>query len=365
MKLNKTIRTALAMMLAMAVTLTAAGCGSGEEAAEKPYDYNLEEYVTVGEYKGLEYTAFEVEVTDEEVEEAIEEVLAEYMTKEEVTQGAVKSGDFVKIKYTMEVDGEAVNGTDAQSYTVKVGDNGLMPAVDQALIGAEVGEKLTVETTFAEDYDINPEYAGKAVKYEIEIENISVPIYQELTDEFAKETLGVKNAAEYRELVKETLYQNELAEARYAAGEEIWKQVVEEAEVLQYPEAEVTKTAENMEKNLISMMEQSGMTLEQGLAEVLEMTQEEFDAEIHKSAEAGVKEELILYTIARKHDLEMSEKEIQEYMERLLAANSMTDEEFTEQYGADIRTYMEDGGVLISMLYEEVFGFLVDEGVAK
>ena len=61
-------------MLAMAVTLTAAGCGSGEEAAEKPYDYNLEEYVTVGEYKGLEYTAFEVEVTDEEVEEAIEEV---------------------------------------------------------------------------------------------------------------------------------------------------------------------------------------------------------------------------------------------------------------------------------------------------
>ena len=164
---------------------------------------------------------------------------------------------------------------------------------------------------------------------------------------------------------KETLYQNELAEARYAAGEEIWKQVVEEAEVLQYPEAEVAKTAENMEKNLISMMEQSGMTLEQGLAEVLEMTQEEFDAEIPKSAEAGVKEELILYTIAREHDLELSEKEIQDYTDRLLTANNMTDEEFTEKYGVDIRTYMEDGGVLISMLYEEVFGFLVDEGVAK
>jgi len=304
-------------------------------------------------------------VTDEEVEETIEEILAEYMTKEEVTQGAVKAGDFVTIKYTMEVDGEMVSGTDAQSYTVKVGDNGLMPAVDQALVGAEVGEKLTVETAFAEDYDINPDYAGKAVTYEIEIENISVPIYQELTDEFAKETLGVKSAAEYRELVKETLYQNRLAEARYAAGEEIWAQIVANSEVLQYPEAEVEKTAENLEKNLISMMEQSGMTLEQGLEEVLEMTQEEFDAEIHKSAEAGVKEELILYTIAREHDLEMSEKEIQEYMERLLAANSMTDEEFTEQYGADIRTYMEDGGVLISMLYEEVFGFLVDEGTAK
>ncbi len=364
MKLNKTMRTVLAVMLTMAMVLTAAGCGS-KETAEKPYDYNLEEYVTVGEYKGLEYTAFEVEVTDEEVEETIEGILAEYMTKEELTQGTVKSGDYVKIKYTMEVDGETVTGTDAQSYTVKVGDSGLMPDVDQALVGAEVGEKVTVETTFGEDYDINPDYAGKAVKYEIEIVNISVPVYQELTDEFAKETLGVKDAAEYRELVKETLYQNKLAEARYAAGEEIWEQVVENSEVLQYPEAEVIKTEENLTKNLESMLEQSGMTLEEGLAEVLEMDEETFKAEMRKSAEAGVKEELILYTIAREHDLEMSENEIQNYMDRLLEANSMTDEEFTEKYGADIRTYMEDGGVLISMLYEEVFGFLVDNGTAK
>ena len=364
MKLNKTIRTALAVMLAMAVTLTAAGCGN-EEPVKKPYDYNLEEYIKVGEYKGLEYTAFEVEVTDEEVDAAIEDVMSEYTTQTKVNEGTVKSGDYVNIKYTMEIDGELVEGTDLQNYTVKVGDSGLMPDVDKALIGTEVGETVTVETAFSEDYDINPEYAGKDVKYVIEVQYIAVPEYQELTDEFAKETLSVKNAAEYRELVKETLYQNELAEARYAAGEEIWKQVVEEAEVLQYPEAEVTKTAENMEKNLISMMEQSGMTLEQGLAEVLEMTQEEFDAEIHKSAEAGVKEELILYTIAREHDLELSEKEIQDYTDRLLTANNMTDEEFTEKYGVDIRTYMEDGGVLISMLYEEVFGFLVDEGVAK
>ena len=45
--------------------------------------------------------------------------------------------------------------------------------------------------------------------------------------------------------------------------------------------------------------------------------------------------------------------------------NEMDDEEFTKQYGVGIRTYMEDGGVLISMLYEEVFGFLVDNGTAK
>ena len=353
---------AAAMILTM--VLVSAGCGNSEPV-NRPYDYNLEEYVTVGEYKGLEYTAFEVEVADKEVEDAIEEILAEYMTKEEVTEGTVKSGDYVGIKYSMEVDGENVTGTDTQVYTVKVGDSGLMPDVDKALIGAEVGETIQVETTFSEDYDLNPEYAGKAVKYEITIENIAVPVYQELTDEFAKKTLGVKDAAEYSEMVKETLYQNKLAEARYAAGEEIWAQVVEASEVIQYPEAEVAKTEENLTKNLQSMMEQSGMSIEDGISDVLGMDEETFKAEIRKSAEAGVKEEMILYTIAREHDLEMTEKEIQDYLDRLLAANEMDDEEFTKQYGVGIRTYMEDGGVLISMLYEEVFGFLVDNGTAK
>ena len=362
MKKNMTRLIAAAMMLTM--VLVSAGCGNSEPV-NRPYDYNLEEYVTVAEYKGLEYTAFEVEVVDKEVEDTIEEILVEYMTKEEVTEGTVKSGDYVGIKYSMEVDGENVTGTDTQVYTVKVGDSGLMPDVDKALIGAEVGETIQVETAFAEDYDLNPEYAGKAVKYEITVENIAVPVYQELTDEFAKKTLGVKDAAAYREMVKETLYQNKLAEARYAAGEEIWAQVVEASEVIQYPEAEVAKTEENLTKNLQSMMEQSGMSIEDGIADVLGMDEETFKAEIRKSAEAGVKEEMILYSIAREHDLEMTEKEIQDYLDRLLAANEMDDEEFTEQYGVGIRTYMEDGGVLISMLYEEVFGFLVDNGTAK
>ncbi len=365
MKLTKTMRTALAVMLAMAMVLTAAGCGSNEEPAEKPYDFDLKEYVTVGEYKGLEYTAFEVEVTDEEVEAAIEEVLANFTTQTEVNEGTVKYGDYVSIKYTMEIDGELIEGTDVQSYTVKVGDSGLMADVDQALIGAEVGETVKVETVFEEDYDINPEYAGKDVTYEITVQCIAIPVFQELTDEFAKETLGVKDAAEYREQVKQTLYDSKLTDARYTAGEEIWAKVLEASEVVQYPEAEVAETAENLIDSFKTLCEQSGMTFEEALSEALQIEEEEFNAEMYKSAEAAVKEEMVLYTIARENGLEMSEKEIQESMDFLLEANGMTDAEFEKQYGMGIREYAEEGGILISMVYQDVFYFLVDNGTAK
>ncbi len=361
---NKKIRNVLAVLLIMTVLFTAAGCG-GSEPVERPYDYALEEYVTVGEYRGLEYTGFEVEVTDEEVEAAIDEVLANYTTQTEINEGTVKYGDHVSIKYTMEIDGELIEGTDLQSNTVKVGDSGLMADVDKALIGVEVGETVTVETVFEEDYDINPDYAGKSVKYEITVQCIAIPEFQELTDEFAKETLGVKDAAEYREMVRDSLYETASSDALYAAGEEIWAKVMESSEVIQYPEAEVTETREEMIESLKTLCEQSGMTFEEALAEALQMDEAEFEAEMHKSAEAVVKEEMILYAIARENDLEMSEKEIQDYMDLLLEASGMTDKEFAEQYGMNIREYAEDSGIIVSMLYEAVFKLLVDEGVAK
>ncbi|MBQ8563446.1 MAG: FKBP-type peptidyl-prolyl cis-trans isomerase, partial [Firmicutes bacterium] len=144
---------ALTMILALVLGMMGTGCGS-EDAVERPYDYHLDEYVTVGEYTGLEYTAFHVEVTEKEVDDAIAQVLMKYVEQKEVTAGIVKAGDYVNIKYTMEVDGQLMEGTDQQSYTVKVGDSGLLPAVDQALIGAEAGQNVTVETAFPEEYDI-------------------------------------------------------------------------------------------------------------------------------------------------------------------------------------------------------------------
>ena len=51
------------------------------------YDYNLDDYVKVGEYEGLPYTAFEVEVTDEEIQDEVEKVLQKY---EKVKKGLME-----------------------------------------------------------------------------------------------------------------------------------------------------------------------------------------------------------------------------------------------------------------------------------
>ena len=350
--------------MVIALVLTASGCGSSEPES-RPYDYNLEEYVQVGEYMGLEYTGFQVEVTDEELQAAVDELMASFAEEREVTEGTIQKGDYVKIKYTMEVAGEKIEGTDQQSYTVKVGESGLMEDVDKALVGVKVGETVAVETAFAEDYDLNEEFAGKSVTYEILVESIIIPVYPELTDDFAKENLGVDSAEKYLQLLKESMYETQLSDAVYAAGEEIWAEVVANSQVLQYPQAEVDAIQEVLTENFLLICQQYGMEFETALSEVLQMSEEEFDAEMYRSAEETVKEELVLYTIARENDLEFSEKEIQDYLDLMLDSNGITEEEFEAEYGMDIREYAEDSGIVISMLYNEVFDFLVEKGVEK
>ena len=86
--------------------------------------------------------------------------------------------------------------------------------------------------------------------------------------------------------------------------------------------------------------------------------------EMEESAKSTVKQEMILYYIARENDLELSDEEYDQYLNSVLESNDMTEEEFKKQYSMDLRTYAEQSGIDTSLLYERVFYFLVDNGTA-
>ena len=85
---------------------------------------------------------------------------------------------------------------------------------------------------------------------------------------------------------------------------------------------------------------------------------------MEESAKSTVKQEMILYYIARENDLELSDEEYDQYLNSVLESNDMTEEEFKKQYSMDLRTYAEQSGIDTSLLYERVFYFLVDNGTA-
>src|SRR6185312_17088185 len=120
----------------------------------------LKPEVKLGDYKGLEVTRQETEVTDEEIEQQLKDrqtALAEMVVKED---GAVEDGDTVNLDFEGFVDGEAFEGGKAEGYDLEIGTGSFIPGFEEQVVGMKQGEEKDIEVTFPEEYHA-AELAGK------------------------------------------------------------------------------------------------------------------------------------------------------------------------------------------------------------
>lgn len=158
------------------------GCGD-----KVPYsDYDLTEYVTVGEYKGLEYEMTSVSVSDDEVDTEIQSRLESKATTEEVKSGTVEEGDQIVIGYEGRIDGETFDGGSSDEYEMTVGQANFIDGFEDGLIGKNVGDTVTLDLEFPEDYH-EESLAGKPVVFEVNIKTKKVQNVPEYNLEFVEE----------------------------------------------------------------------------------------------------------------------------------------------------------------------------------
>ena len=107
-------------------------------------------------------------VTQEEVDTAISQVLAENLT---TVDEASKEGDTVNIDYSGSIDGVKFDGGTAEKQDLKLGSRRFIPGFEDQLIGKKAGETVTVKVTFPEQYG-NTDLAGKAAEFEVKVNEV-------------------------------------------------------------------------------------------------------------------------------------------------------------------------------------------------
>ena len=172
------------------------------EAPERP-DYKALDYVTLGEYKGLEVTLESTEVTDEEIDQQVASNLSASDKLEEVKEGTVESGDVANIDYEGKLNGEAFEGGTDKGYDLTIGSGTFIDGFEDGLIGKKIGDTVDLNLTFPENYG-STELAGKDVVFTVTIN--SVKRAPELTDALVAEISDeYKTVEEYRNSIKEQL----------------------------------------------------------------------------------------------------------------------------------------------------------------
>ncbi len=166
--------------------------------------------ITLGEYKNLTIQVDKAEVTDEEINTAIEQEAAKNAREIKVEDRAIQPQDKVTIDFKGFVDGEAFAGGEGADHPLVIGSKSFIPGFEDQLIGKNAGDEVEVNVTFPVEYHAES-LAGKPAVFKVKINAIKVQKRPELNDEFAKSE-GYDSVADLKE--KLTVQVKEREEAR-------------------------------------------------------------------------------------------------------------------------------------------------------
>ena len=216
-------------------------------------DIAVDDYVTLGEYKGLEVIQNKAEVTEEELESFIQYSLSSHKHTEPVTdRDVVENGDVANIDYEGKKDGVAFEGGTAAGYDLEIGSGSFIPGFEEGLVGAKVGEIVDLNLTFPDNYP-SEELAGQEVVFTVTVNSISAYVTHELNDEFVQELAieGVTTVDQFREYAREGLQAEADSNYRYNLQMQLISLAMQNAQIKEPP----TELVEKYKKVTTSQLE--------------------------------------------------------------------------------------------------------------
>lgn len=297
--------------------------------AELMAGIDVEKCVTLGDYKGVTVEKTIQSVTDEDVQNEIDNALANYPV--EVDQAA-KEGDTVNIDYVGKIDGEEFDGGSDQGADLKLGSGKFIDGFEDGLIGARKGETRTLNLTFPEDY--TQDLAGKAVEFTVTVNAVKEPL-REPTDQWVADNIeGYDNIADYKAGIRseqeESNEQTAENQVRYAA----WTQVIDNCTINEYPETLVEVGKKLYEQQVETYAKYAGMELD-AYIESSGLTQEEYQSNMEEYGKNVAAQALVCQAICDKEGFAIGDDDYQKALQDMLTEYGCTEDELIQTYGQD------------------------------
>lgn len=311
---------------------------------------------TIKQYKGLKVIKPSAEVTDEDVDRQLKEFCEAAATEVEVERDVVAEGDVVTatLKVLSEGDDEPLSKGEQEFV---IGSGSYDPPMDQQMLGKSVGETVSVQHQYPDDYEDDPELAGKQVTIEAAIDRLRERQVPELTDELVKaQTDGeFETVEQLRESVRDSIARQLDQQSRDELENNALAAILAGTEV-DLPERLIATAAAESYERFQDDLQREGLSLE-AFMDIAQVDEESIQQNERARAAMMLKLNLALDEIRRLEQIEVQEED----MEAQIA-------EFAESTGNDVafvRNFLEvQEGVLEQIreraLRGKIVKFIVD-----
>lgn len=305
------------------------------------------ENVHLGKYKGLKTTLITYKVNDGDIETSLNELALKYPKQTKKYKGTIKDGTKVNVDYSYTLDNKIMKKEDLD---VTVGTDSI--GFESKLTGMTVGESTDVIINYGEDNE-NTDLAGKEITYTIKVNYIIKESTPKITDAFIKKHTDCKTVDEYKEELKQTFIVPYEENAKTVAGNKLISQIIKNTKVKDYPNDEIKTYKKNMKAKYEDAASQMDLTFEE-LLKYMNITEEDFEKELDSEARFYVNKKLIVKKIAKKHLISVSDKEFEEYLEKI--SDTYSDFDTVE----DVQTYIDENKTEKDLKYDALAEKVID-----
>ena len=307
--------------------------------------------VTLGQYKGLEAPKAEVNVTDEDVENRLNE-MADRNSRLVSVEREIQKGDTADIDFEGFDNGVPFDGGKGENFDLEIGSGSFVPGFEDQLVGMKAGEEKDIDITFPENY--TPELAGKPVVFHVKVNEVKHKEVPAIDDEFAKDVSEFDTLDELKADTRKQLTDDREAAAQRAFEDALMQKVADGIQA-DIPDEMVDVQAQQMMENFQQQLAAQGIPFDQYL-KMTNTTEADFKSQAYGPAEQQVKMDLAISAIVKAEGLEASDDEVEAEMKKV-----------ADKYGMDLDTvkkYLRPEEVKEQVIREKVIKLVADSAVA-
>ena len=307
--MKKSFMKKTAVALLSVSMLMATACNS---KIDVKYDYNVEDYVQLGQYENISVQVDKTSIENELIESKIKQDVEDNTTYTEVDRGAIAS-DQILVTYTATSSGASLSGlTNTDGKTMILGTDTLgleLDELDQALYGMTAGQTKILIVDIPEDYSSDL-YKGTRVVFELTMQTVAQANVPMITNAYVKEAFGYDTVEEYRQSIKESLETDINSKVENKIQEDVLSSLQDTFKISSYPDSLMEETRSRLETSI-------------GLS---------FDDFVKKS----VVQQLIMEAIVKDRNMTMREYDYKGSLDDFAADNGYSNADtFVEKFGKD------------------------------